>query len=96
MTAPNDDGANARDADPAKTTTTNTEIVPDFDTPRQAVALVDKRTKTLQARLALRGYEMHIVSAAAGAAEFWISRWGMTKVCASLADVESFGEQVGA
>jgi hypothetical protein len=58
----------------------------------QVAADTDKRARTLQALLALRGHELHILADGS----FLATRWGLSKALRDLAAVEQFARQVGA
>jgi len=63
---------------------------------RAAVEQHDKHFKTLQAELAGRGYQLHIISAADGTSAFLVQRWGLVRELPDLAAVARFLEQAGA
>ncbi len=52
----------------------------------------NKRAKTLQALLAMRGHELHILADGT----YLATRWGLSKALRDLAAVERFAAQVGA
>lgn len=54
----------------------------------------DKRVSTLQARAALAGYSLHVISDAQ--AEFLMVRWGLTRTLRDAGEVEAFLDRVGA
>lgn len=51
-----------------------------------------KRLATLKAALALKGHEVHTLPDGA----FLVARWGMTRRCAHLAELQAFAQQIGA
>jgi hypothetical protein len=63
---------------------------------RAAAAEADKAFATLRAELAMRGFELHIVSDGAGGSMFMIQRWCQSRTLATLADVRAFANGVGA
>lgn len=51
-----------------------------------------KRLATLKAALALKGHEVHTLTDGA----FLVARWGLTRRCADLAELQDFAQQIGA
>lgn len=51
-----------------------------------------KRLAALKAALALKGHEVHTLADGA----FLVARWGLTRRCADLAELQDFAQQIGA
>jgi len=62
---------------------------------RAEVESADKAFRTLQAKLALRGIELHIIGDGAGDAAYAIQRRGLVRVLPALASVEAFLARIG-
>jgi hypothetical protein len=56
---------------------------------------LDKAIQTLQARAALRGFALHILSNGKSGAEFLVCRWNLSRSLPSIQAVESFLTQAG-
>jgi hypothetical protein len=69
-----------------------TATTPELASPEQAATDTDKRARTLQALLAMRGHELHILADGS----YLATRWGLSKALRDLAAVEQFARQVGA
>lgn len=67
-------------------TNTNAAILPDFDTPRMRAAL-EKRIANARARLAMKGFECHVINGG-----FTVCRWGHARDIESLDELERFVE----
>lgn len=93
MTAPNGEGQSFAATGPQEQTKERTDILPDFDTPRQMVeqmrAALEKRIANARARLAMQGFECHII-----AGGFTVFRWGHARDIESLDELERFVEHV--
>jgi len=85
---------------------TRTDILPDaaancqaaadaLSAHRARVAAADKAFQTWRAKFALKGFELRILSDD-GAAVLMVSRWGLVREFATLAELEAFAAQVGA
>lgn len=70
-------------------------IIADEAAARAAVKAQDKRIKTLQARAALAGVAVHIVSTPAGGSELLASRWAFAKRFDSVDALEAWLQRVG-
>jgi hypothetical protein len=62
---------------------------------RIAVEQPDKEFVTLRARLALAGFELHIVNGDGGGTAYLVQRWSMNKVLPDQAAVREFAERAG-
>ena len=59
-------------------------------------ALPLKEWTTMQARAALRGWQLWRSSAADGPVRYFVARWGMVRALADLDEVEQWLERAGA
>lgn len=55
-----------------------------------------KAFETMRAKLAMRGFELHIVDDGEGGAAYLVRRWSMSRTLPDLATVQAFAEKVGA
>lgn len=60
-----------------------------------AIAERDKAFATMRAKLALAGFEVHVVHGATGEAEFYVTRWGLGRTL-DREGLDAFARQVGA
>lgn len=58
-------------------------------------AATAKAFEMQRARLALRGFELHIVDDGEGSTAYLVRRWSMSRTLPSLADVQAFAERAG-
>lgn len=63
---------------------------------RAAIAEADKTIATLRAQLAMRAFELHVISDGAGGSMYLVQRWCQSRTLATIDDVRAFARQVGA
>ena len=62
---------------------------------RAAASRADKAFLTMRAALALRGFELHIVSDGAGSSAYLVQRWNMSRTLPDMGEVRAFAERAG-
>jgi hypothetical protein len=60
-----------------------------------AIEQADKMIATARAKLALLGYQMHVIDAGHGRSAFLVMRWDRSRELANLGAVNEFIRQVG-
>lgn len=63
---------------------------------RAAVSASDKAFSTLRAQLAMKAFELHVISDGAGGSMYLVQRLRQSRTLASLDEVRAFARQVGA
>lgn len=73
----------------------NTKADSTYSAARSAVEQSDKAFATLRARLALAGFELHIVNGDGGGTAYLVRRWCMSRTLPDVAAVRQFADHVG-
>lgn len=93
---PNDEGAAVPPATPQGQTAENERSMPCSEAAcRAAIEAHDRRFRTLQAKAAIAGIQVNILSAPAGGSELVASRWAFAKRFDSVAALEAWLQRAG-